>query len=106
MRHKCCEKEGFRKTDTYHVGGVKAATMATHGGGLYCSTSNMTFESEEALREHYKSDWHRYNLKRKVAGLAPVTQEWFETRRAALQAASAPAAQVCLNSKIPGCWFN
>jgi hypothetical protein len=26
-------------------------------------------------REHYKTDWHRYNLKRKVVDLPPVTAE-------------------------------
>eukprot|EP00958_Prasinococcus_capsulatus_P019845 scaffold2514_cov373-Prasinococcus_capsulatus_cf.AAC.6 len=74
-------------------GAAAARRMAASGAGLYCSTSNTTFESEEALREHYKSDWHRYNLKRKVAGLPPVTREWFESRRAALQAATAAPSQ-------------
>jgi pre-60S factor REI1 len=31
-------------------------------------------------REHFKTDWHRYNLKRKVAELPPVTSEEFEKR--------------------------
>ena len=31
-------------------------------------------------KEHYKSDWHRYNLKRKVADLPPVTAENFQER--------------------------
>lgn len=31
-------------------------------------------------REHYKLDWHRYNLKRKVASIPPVTLEEFEQR--------------------------
>lgn len=29
-------------------------------------------------RDHYKTDWHRYNLKRKIAGLPPVSVEGFE----------------------------
>ena len=28
--------------------------------------------------EHYKLDWHRYNLKRSLLGLAPVTLNDFE----------------------------
>ncbi|KAI9362462.1 C2H2 type zinc-finger-domain-containing protein [Zopfochytrium polystomum] len=36
-------------------------------------------------RDHYKSDWHRYNLKRKVAELPPVSQENFSQRLAAQQ---------------------
>lgn len=62
--------------------------------GFYCSTSGTYFSSKDSLAEHYKSDFHRYNLKRKVAGLPPVTKEWFETRKAQLASASpAQAAQ-------------
>jgi pre-60S factor REI1 len=31
----------------------------------------------ELQRDHYKSEWHRYNLKRKVVGLTPLLQEDF-----------------------------
>ncbi|KAG2270659.1 hypothetical protein Bca52824_065214 [Brassica carinata] len=33
---------------------------------------------------HYSSDWHSYNLKRKVAGAPGVTEELFEARQSAL----------------------
>jgi pre-60S factor REI1 len=52
--------------------------------GVYCSTAGVFFHDKESLAEHYRSDFHRYNLKRKVAGLPPVTKEWFEARRAQL----------------------
>jgi len=51
---------------------------------VYCSTAGTYFVDKESLAEHYRSDFHRYNLKRKVAGLPPVTKEWFEARRAQL----------------------
>ena len=54
---------------------------------FHCSTSNVSFETEAELRAHYKSDFHRYNLKRKVAGLPAVTREWFDVRRARAAAA-------------------
>lgn len=38
------------------------------------------FKTPELQREHYKEDWHRYNLKRKVASIPPVTLEEFELR--------------------------
>ena len=41
------------------------------------------FTNRESLRAHYTSDWHRYNLKRKVAGLAPLVKDEFEARKAA-----------------------
>ena len=53
----------------------------------FCATSMVGFRTEAELREHYRSDFHRYNLKRKVAGLPPVTREWFDARRAKLREA-------------------
>eukprot|EP00879_Flechtneria_rotunda_P024228 GHRR01025676.1.p2 GENE.GHRR01025676.1~~GHRR01025676.1.p2 ORF type:complete len:135 (+),score=37.64 GHRR01025676.1:1818-2222(+) len=61
--------------------------------GFYCSTSGTYFLDKESLAEHYKSDFHRYNLKRKVAGLPPVTKEWFEARKAQLTSATAAPHQ-------------
>lgn len=63
--------------------------------GFYCSTSGTYFSDKESLAEHYKSDFHRYNLKRKVAGLPPVTKDWFDARKAQLStAAAAPHTKV------------
>eukprot|EP00892_Ulva_mutabilis_P004475 jgi/Ulvmu1/239/UM001_0243.1 len=62
--------------------------------GVYCSTSGTVFTDKESLAEHYKSDLHRYNLKRKVAGLPPVTSEWFEARRSHLSSLQQEAADV------------
>ncbi|XP_022128060.2 zinc finger protein 622 [Pieris rapae] len=45
-----------------------------------CITCQVLFNSADLQREHYKLDWHRYNLKRKVAGIPPVTLEEFELR--------------------------
>ncbi|KFK29727.1 hypothetical protein AALP_AA7G170800 [Arabis alpina] len=52
--------------------------------GLTCNACNMEFEDEAERGFHYKSDWHRYNLKRKVAGVPGVTEELFEARQSAL----------------------
>ena len=52
---------------------------------FFCATSQVAFTTEAELREHYRSDFHRYNLKRKVAGLPPVTREWFDARRQKLR---------------------
>ena len=46
---------------------------AMEGGQRTCQTApNVVFESVEELKAHYKSDWHRYNLKRKARSLARV----------------------------------
>ncbi|KAJ4913637.1 Zinc finger protein 622 [Raphanus sativus] len=52
--------------------------------GLTCNACNMEFENEAERKLHYSSDWHRYNLKRKVAGVPGVTEELFEARQSAL----------------------
>ncbi|KAL1210443.1 Cytoplasmic 60S subunit biogenesis factor REI1-like protein 1 [Cardamine amara subsp. amara] len=52
--------------------------------GLTCNACNMEFEDEAERKLHYKSDWHRYNLKRKVAGVPGVTEALFEARQSAL----------------------
>ena len=45
-----------------------------------CITCRVIFRDLEIQRQHYKSDWHRYNLKRKVAELPPVSVEEFQKR--------------------------
>ena len=45
---------------------------------LDCATCIFKAEAHEELRDHYKTEWHRHNLKRKVAGLAPIGLADFE----------------------------
>ncbi|XP_077872891.1 cytoplasmic 60S subunit biogenesis factor ZNF622 isoform X2 [Ictidomys tridecemlineatus] len=45
-----------------------------------CITCRVAFRDAEMQRAHYKTDWHRYNLRRKVANMAPVTAEGFQER--------------------------
>lgn len=45
-----------------------------------CMTCRLTFSSIDEQREHYKSDLHKFNLKRKVAELPPVTAQQFEEK--------------------------
>lgn len=39
-----------------------------------------TFSSREELAQHYKSDWHKYNLKRREANLPMLTQYDYQAR--------------------------
>lgn len=53
---------------------------------LVCYTApGKVFASRGELLEHYKSDWHRYNLKRKVAKLPPLSFETFSEIQARAQ---------------------
>ncbi|KAJ1949764.1 pre-60S factor rei1 [Linderina macrospora] len=54
-----------------------------------CMACQVAFYSAEQQRVHYRTDWHRYNLKRKVVGLPSVTAENFAQRVLAQQAKAA-----------------
>ena len=41
------------------------------------------FASRQELADHYKSDWHKYNLKRREAGLPLLLESDFQARLAA-----------------------
>eukprot|EP00903_Cladosiphon_okamuranus_P014486 g13437.t1 len=58
-----------------------------------CTACAVSFSTSEAHKAHYKLDWHRYNLRRKVAGLAPVDQGDFDRRLAAALGTNAPKAE-------------
>lgn len=45
-----------------------------------CLTCSLAFVSSTAQRAHYSSDLHRYNAKRKVAELPPVTADVFNDK--------------------------
>ncbi|KAK9465473.1 hypothetical protein V1512DRAFT_265988 [Lipomyces arxii] len=48
------------------------------GGGNSCNICQIVNTSPEDQREHFKSDLHRYNVKRKLIRLPPVTTDEFE----------------------------
>ncbi|XP_009769243.1 LOW QUALITY PROTEIN: cytoplasmic 60S subunit biogenesis factor REI1 homolog 1 [Nicotiana sylvestris] len=52
--------------------------------GLACNACNKEFFYENEQKLHYKSEWHHYNLKRKVAGVPGLTEALFIARQSAL----------------------
>ena len=59
-----------------------------------CMTCRLLVTNQEIQREHYQSDWHRYNLKRKVASLPSVSLEAF-LHKASAQEALLITAESC-----------
>jgi len=53
---------------------------SSYQGALTCVTCQIVFGTGETHRVHYKTDWHRYNLKRKIINLSPVDRPTFESR--------------------------
>ncbi|GJY08600.1 cytoplasmic 60S subunit biogenesis factor REI1 homolog 1-like protein [Tanacetum coccineum] len=49
-----------------------------------CNACNTEFSNENDQKNHYKSEWHRYNLKRKIAGVPGVTEALFLARQSTL----------------------
>ena len=46
-----------------------------------CVSCRVQFESPVDHRAHFQSEWHCYNLKRKIASLPPLTNEEFDERK-------------------------
>jgi ribosome maturation protein SDO1 len=42
-----------------------------------CNTCGGSFDSAGAYRSHFKSDWHRFNQKLKLKGVAPISEQEF-----------------------------
>ncbi|KAI1106549.1 C2H2 type zinc-finger-domain-containing protein [Jackrogersella minutella] len=56
-----------------------------------CNTCQVAFRFADTQKGHMKSDWHRYNLKRRVASLPPISSEVFTEK--VLQARAETSAE-------------
>lgn len=45
-----------------------------------CLSCHISFPGQDMQRIHMKTEWHRYNLKRRVANLQPIPAELFEEK--------------------------
>ncbi|KAG7918770.1 hypothetical protein KL905_003781 [Ogataea polymorpha] len=45
-----------------------------------CNSCSLAFSRPEDQRSHMKTDWHRYNLKRRVSQLPPISEELFNEK--------------------------
>lgn len=53
--------------------------LANQENELTCNTCAITFQDREEQRQHFSTDWHRYNIKRKVVlDVKPVSLSEFE----------------------------
>ena len=56
----------------------ESPAISASSGGSTCLTCGVSsFPSTEDQRHHFKTDWHRLNVKRKLAGLGPVSEDQF-----------------------------
>lgn len=45
-----------------------------------CISCRVAFETADEQRAHFLTDWHRYNMKRRVANLPPVAAASFNEK--------------------------
>ncbi|ESZ95084.1 hypothetical protein SBOR_4539 [Sclerotinia borealis F-4128] len=57
-----------------------------------CNTCQVAFRNSDLQRGHMRGDWHRYNLKRRVTSLPPLSSEVFSEKVLQAQASSTAAA--------------
>lgn len=53
-----------------------------------CNTCQVAFRSSDGQRTHMHTDWHRYNLKRRITELPPISSETFAEKVLSSQATS------------------
>ncbi|OLN85337.1 Cytoplasmic 60S subunit biogenesis factor REI1-like protein 1 [Colletotrichum chlorophyti] len=75
--------------DVAELGSNGGATATSHP--YTCNTCAVAYRNIDLQRGHMKSDWHRYNLKRRVASLPPIASEIFNEK--VLQARAAQSAE-------------
>ncbi|ERT01942.1 hypothetical protein HMPREF1624_00237 [Sporothrix schenckii ATCC 58251] len=66
------------------------AAPATHQ--FSCNSCQVAFRSVELQKSHMKSEWHRYNLKRRVVSLPPISSELFAEKTLQNRAGAAAEA--------------
>uniref|UniRef100_A0A8C7E589 Ankyrin repeat and zinc finger peptidyl tRNA hydrolase 1 n=1 Tax=Naja naja TaxID=35670 RepID=A0A8C7E589_NAJNA len=82
---------------------------------MYCSVCSKAFENRDDQREHYRLDWHRFNLKQRLLGRQMLTVEEFEAKTQAddvssisgsdssdCESNSESESQSCLNGERKG----
>ncbi|KAE8225236.1 hypothetical protein CF319_g1984 [Tilletia indica] len=60
---------------------TQTMALGENGQPLFtCLSCNVAFPNAPDQRTHYRTDWHRYNAKRRVAQLPPIRQDVFQQK--------------------------
>lgn len=74
------DEEESKGVSSSKKGGSKGAEP-DKDAELICSTCGIKFETKQEFREHYKSDLHVENVKRKCKGEPVLTEEEFQRQK-------------------------
>ena len=78
-------------------GTVLSTPDAPRSSLFTCLACHVAFKTADIQREHYRSDWHRYNLKRKMVELPPVSAEMFTQKVVGKHTLGPPLAPLSLS---------
>ena len=59
---------------------MKVGKVATGGQYIYCSSCDIWISSLITYKQHFTTDFHKYNSKRKVVGLKPLSEQDFDIK--------------------------
>ncbi|KAM8806943.1 tRNA endonuclease ANKZF1 [Eudromia elegans] len=69
-----------RERDAVTGGEERARGVPEVPERMFCSTCAQAFDSREEQAEHYRLDWHRFNLKQRLRGRRALPAERFEEK--------------------------
>ena len=81
----------YKQHSLYIMSSEATDVLQTHP--YTCNSCAVAFRGSDAQRTHMRSDWHRYNLKRKVADLPPVSADDFNQKVLNAQASTTAAQE-------------
>lgn len=76
------------------------STIQSIKSSYTCLTCGVIFEDSAKQRQHYSTEWHRYNLHRKVDNLSSITLEEFQKKKEVLQNTEASQTKQNWHCKI------
>ncbi|KAG1945648.1 ankyrin repeat and zinc finger domain-containing protein [Pimephales promelas] len=68
------------KTSSEDAGAGRTVSVGEVSERMFCLACQCRFESREEQMEHYKLDYHRFNLRQRLEGRSAVTVEEFEKK--------------------------
>jgi Bacteroidetes VLRF1 release factor/Ankyrin repeats (many copies) len=72
-----CHEEAEKAAQTAHAPTTDEDVDGGGAGLIGCALCKTTFYNVQDQRQHVRSDFHRYNLKLQIKGLAPVSEATF-----------------------------
>ncbi|KAM9123700.1 tRNA endonuclease ANKZF1 isoform 1-T2 [Pangshura tecta] len=87
-----CSSEDLPSTDSNAItqekpvvadGEERARGVPEISDRMCCSSCSRVFDSREEQTEHYRLDWHRFNLKQRLLGRRALAEEEFEEKTCA-----------------------